>query len=93
MPEYIWLDKYEKKNKHYFKDNRIGDAMIRVLSTSAVDRGFKTRSGQTKDFKLDICCFSANQAALRCKSNDKLARNQDNVSERSDMSFRGLLFQ
>ena len=32
-------------------------------------------------------------AALRCKSKDRLARNQDNVSEWSIMSTHGLLFE
>jgi hypothetical protein len=32
-------------------------------------------------------------AALRSKSKDWLAQNQNNVSEWSDMSTRGLLFQ
>jgi hypothetical protein len=46
-----------------------------------------------KDYKISICCFSAKHAALRRKSKDWLARNQNNVSEWSDMSTRGLLFQ
>ena len=29
--------------------NRIGGVMVSVLASSAVDRGFKPRSGQTKD--------------------------------------------
>ena len=37
-----------------------------------------------------ICCFFAKHVSLRRKSNDWLARNQDNVSEWSDMSIRGL---
>jgi hypothetical protein len=36
---------------------------------------------------------SAKHAALRRKSKDWLARNQNNVSEWSDMFTRGLLFQ
>jgi len=40
-----------------------------------------------------ICCFSINHAALRRKSKDWLAQNQDNVSELGDMSILGLLFQ
>jgi hypothetical protein len=43
-----------------------------------VDRGFEPQSGQTKDFKIGICCFSAEHAALRGKSKDGLAWNQDN---------------
>jgi hypothetical protein len=66
--------------------------MVNVLVSSAVDRGFESRSGQTKDYKIVICCFSAKHAALRRKSQDWLARNQ-NVSEWSDTSTRGPLFQ
>ena len=44
--------------------NRIGGVMVSVLVSSAVDRGFEPRSGQTKDYKLGICCFSAKHAAL-----------------------------
>jgi hypothetical protein len=67
--------------------------MVSVLASSAVDRGFEHRSGQTKDYKIGICCFSAKHTALRKKSKDWLARNQNNVSEWSDMSTHGLLFQ
>ena len=73
--------------------NRIGGVMVSVLSSSTVDRGFESRSRQTKDYKIGICCFSAKHAALRKKSKDWLARNQINVSAWSDMSNRGLLFQ
>jgi hypothetical protein len=30
--------------------------MVRVLTLGAVDRGFELRSGQTKDYKIGICC-------------------------------------
>jgi hypothetical protein len=60
--------------------------MVSVLASSAVDRGFEPRSGQTKDYAIYICCFSAKHAALRGKSKDWLARNQNNVSEWSDMA-------
>ena len=65
--------------------------MVCVLASSAVDRGLEPRSGQTKDYKIGICCFSAKHTALRRKSKDWLARNQYNVSEWSVMSTRGLL--
>ena len=39
--------------------NRIGGVMVSVLASSAVDRGFEPWSGQTKDYKIGICCFSA----------------------------------
>ena len=44
--------------------------MVSVLASSAVDRGFEPRSGQTKDYEIDICCFYAKHAALRRKSKD-----------------------
>ena len=73
--------------------HRIGGVMVSLLASSAIDRGFEPRSGQTKDYKIGICCFSAKHAALQRKSKDWLARNQNNVSEWSDISTRGLLFQ
>ena len=42
--------------------NCIGCVMVSVLTTRAVDRGFEPRSDQTKDYKIDICCFSAKHA-------------------------------
>jgi hypothetical protein len=73
--------------------DRIGGVMVSVLASSAVDRGFEHRSSQTKDYKIGMCCFSAKYAALRRKSKEWLARNQDNVSEWGDMSTGGILFQ
>jgi hypothetical protein len=67
--------------------------MVSVPASSAVDRGFESRSGQSNDYTIGICCFSAKHAALRRKSKDWLARNQKNVSEWSDISTRGLLFR
>ena len=67
--------------------------MVSVLASSVVDCGFEPRSDQTIDFKIGICCFSAKYAALRRKSKYWLARNHNNVSEWSNMSTRGLLFQ
>jgi hypothetical protein len=40
-----------------------------------------------------MCCFSALHAASRRKRKDWSARNQNNVSEWSDMYIRGLLIQ
>jgi hypothetical protein len=67
--------------------------MVSVFTSSVVDRGFESRSGQTKDYDIGMCCFSAKHVALRTKCKDWLARKQDNVSECGDMSIRGLLFQ
>jgi hypothetical protein len=55
--------------------------MVRVLASSAVDNDFEPQLGQTKDYKIGICCFSPKHAALRRKSKDGFARNQDNVFE------------
>jgi hypothetical protein len=45
------------------------------------DHGFEPRSGKTKHYKIGICCFSAMHAALRRKSKNWLARNQNYMSE------------
>ena len=67
--------------------------MVSVLATSAIDCEFEPRSGQTKEYKIGVCCYSAKHAALRRKSKDWLARNQNNVTVWSDISTRELLFQ
>jgi hypothetical protein len=67
--------------------------MVSVLTSSAVDSGFKPRSDEIKDYKISICYLSAKHAALRRKGKDWLARNQDNVCEWGDMSIHRLLFQ
>ena len=67
--------------------------MVSVLAVSTVDRGFEPRSGQANNYKIGICCFFAKNAALRRKSKDWVAWKQNNVSEWSDMSACGLLFQ
>jgi hypothetical protein len=64
---------------NFFLANRISGVMVSLIALSVVGRGFKPWSGQTKDYEIGICCFSAMHAALRRKSKDWLARNQDNV--------------
>jgi hypothetical protein len=54
--------------------HRIGGVMVNMLASSAVDHGFEPRSGQTKDYEIGICCFSAKHAALRRKSKDPTQR-------------------
>ena len=71
----------------------IDGVMVSVLASGVVDRGFESRSGHTKDYKIGMYCFSAKHTALRKKSKDSLIRNQDNESGCGDMSIRGLLFQ
>ena len=64
--------------------------MLSMLTSSAVDRGFEPRSCQSKDYEIDICCFSVKHAAVRRNIKDWLARNQNNVFEWSDTSTREL---
>ena len=54
--------------------------MVSMFASFAIDRGSESWSGQSKDHKIGICCFSAEHAALRRKSKDWLVQNQDNVS-------------
>jgi hypothetical protein len=64
-----------------------------MLTSSAADRGFESQSGQTKDYRISICCFTAKHTTLRSKNKDWLAWNQNNMSEWSNMSTSELLFQ
>ena len=73
--------------------NHISSVIVSVLASSVVDRGFEHLSGQTKDYKIGICYFSTKHAALRSKSKNWLARNQDNVSEWAICLPHGQLFQ
>ena len=61
--------------------SRSGGIMVRVHALSAVDRGFEPRSGQTKNYTIDIYCFSAKHTALRRKIKDWFSPNHANVSE------------
>ena len=54
--------------------------MVSVLVVGAIDRGLEHRSGETKDYRIGICCFSDNHTALRRKV-------------WSDMLTHGQLFQ
>ena len=38
---------------------RISGVMVSVLASSEVLCGLKSQSDQNKDYKIDICCFSA----------------------------------
>ena len=53
----------------------------RSCQNKTIKSEFESRSDQTKDYTIGICCFSAKYAALRRKSKDWLAQNQDNLSE------------
>jgi hypothetical protein len=41
--------------------------MVSGLASSAVDRTNEPQSGQTKDYTIGICCFSAEHSALKRK--------------------------
>ena len=55
-----------------FSKNHRWCVMVGVVASNVVDRGFVPLSSQTKYYKIDVCCFSNNHAALRSKSNDYL---------------------
>ena len=80
-----------------FQTILIGDHIFFLILQNdflVLDRGFEPQSGQTEDYKIGMCCFSAkHEALLKRMGKDLFIRNQDNVSEMGDMSIRGLLFQ
>jgi hypothetical protein len=47
--------------------------IVSVFASNAIDRGFEPQSGQTKDYKIGIWCFSAKHTALRGKSKMRLS--------------------
>ena len=61
-----------KELEHFGDENVLLEphlgVMVSVFISSAVYRGFDPRQGQTKHFKIGICCFSAKHATLRRKS-------------------------
>jgi len=46
--------------------------MVSMLTSSALDRASETRSDQTKDYKISICCFYARHTILWSRANDSL---------------------
>jgi len=47
--------------------------MVTMLTLKAVESELNfSRSGQTNDYKVGICCFSAKLIALRNKSKDRI---------------------
>ena len=65
-----------------------------LKQTSAVDRGFKLLSVQTKDYKIVFFFASLlRNATLRRKSKDWLTRTHDNMSDWGETSIREQLFQ
>jgi hypothetical protein len=64
--------------------------LLSMLVSCVVDCGIEPRLGQTKDYKIGICCFSSHHTALWRKGKEWLAQNQDNLSEWGNMSISGL---
>jgi hypothetical protein len=91
--KFTWSNNLDSGFCFVWRGNHIGGVTISVLFSSAVDRGFDPQTGQTKDYEIGICCFSAKHATLRKKDKDWLARNQDKASKWGDMAIRGLLYQ
>jgi len=88
------MQKYSDNFYYHVVTNRISGVMVSMLASSLVYQGFVPQSGQTKDYEIGMCCFSAiKHAALRTKSKEWLARNQDYVSNWGDMSIDRLLFK
>ena len=56
VPLYI---SYTISSKDSNIKNLIGGVMVSVFASSDVARGFEPRCGQTKDYKISMCCFSA----------------------------------
>jgi hypothetical protein len=51
------------------------------------------KSSLTKNYEFRICYFFTKDTASRSIGKDRLSRNHDNVSESSDMSYRGILWK
>jgi len=76
---------------HKLMSNHINVVMDISITSSVVDRVFKPRTSQTKDYKTGICCLSA---ALRSKSRtDWFGMRIMRSSEATCLSICGLLFQ
>ena len=73
--------------------NLTGGVMVNMLSSSAEDDGFDPQKGQTKDYKICICCLPAKHATLRRMRKNWSTQNRDNVFGWNDMSTHRLLFQ
>jgi hypothetical protein len=65
---YIYYDQLVRKDMDVNEHKRV--------RLECIYRGFKLQLGQTKDYNISICCFTAKLAALRRKSKDWLAWNQ-----------------
>ena len=73
--------------------NHISGVVVSVFASIVINCVFEPRSVQTDDYKIDICSFFAMHATAKRKNKEWLDQNSDYVSEWSDMSTHGLLFQ
>ena len=73
--------------------NHISGVVVSVFASSVINRVFESRSGQTHDYKIGISSFFAMHATAKRKNKEWLDRNSVYVSEWSNMSTHGLLFQ
>jgi len=70
-----------------FNATFINISVISWQSVLLVDHGYEPCSGQTKDYKIGIRCFSAKHGVLDYKSKDWSTQNQDNVPEWSNVCY------
>ena len=65
---FIWISLIGNWCVTYVVLNSIGGVMASVIVSSAIGRRFELQPGQTKDYEIGICCFSAKDATLRRKT-------------------------
>lgn len=62
--------------------------MANMLASCAVDHGFDPWSGQTKEYRIVICCFTVKHIVIRNKSKVWMVQNWDTVPEWSFIHTR-----
>jgi hypothetical protein len=58
---------YQDFTGYHMEHDCTGGVMVSMIAFSVVDCKFDPWLGQTKDYEIGICCFSATCAALRRK--------------------------
>ena len=66
-PAALVIQVHNKTDCLFIIDKRIEGVMISVLASISIVHGFKPRSGQTRDYVIGICWFSAEHTDLRSK--------------------------
>lgn len=67
IPVQIQNETNVKTLRHLLLKCHIDSVMVSIVTSSSINRGFQPMSGQTKDYEMAICCFSAKHAQLRAK--------------------------